>query len=510
MTVPDIVTGAEQLDIWPLRARRAIAIAVAVGVALRFAALAQNRSLWRDEASLVFNLRHRGVLGFATPLDHDQGAPPGFFSLAQNVGGLLGGSELAYRAVPFAASCAALVLAAVLFRRRFTPIAAVVAVALLALSPALVFYATQVKQYSLDVALALAVLLVADEAARRQWSTRSCLALAAMGAVAVLCSHPSTFVLAPVGIAAAISARTDRQALLRLVAVGATWAGVWLGGYLAWARSLNESAFLRDYWAAGFLPLPPITAADLYQWRAVLGTIYEPLLSPPAMAFGVTMSLIGLWQLWRRQSATLALLVAPWFLVVLASSFELYPAVERMVLFVVPAVAVTIGVGAEQLGVALSKHRARLPPLPAVLLIILVLPTALARTLEPPHEVEELRPLLAQVRGGVAGDTVLVTRTAQAAWDYYAHRLDLSPGRVVRADAGHRNAAVAAAAVATVDGEAAVWVVDVAFWQPRGSLDPVLVQALDAAGQRLEEHHRPGASVYLYDLSDDAPSASSQ
>ncbi len=473
--------------------------AVIVGVVVRGWELAQARSLWRDEASLVFNLRHRGTFGFAAPLDHDQGAPPGFFVLAQTFGHLFGGSETAYRLVPFLAACSSLVLAAVLARRHLSPITGTVAVTLLALSHKLTYYAAETKQYSVDLAAGLAILLVADEAARRRWSPASCLGLAAAGAVAILLSYPATLILATVGIAAMVNARDERAVQIRLAAVGASWFVVLGGTYLAWTHNLNDNPFLHDFWDEAFLPIPPTSGADLDQWSSALRTFFNPLLPSGLLLLTVGLSVLGLYRLARHCPQIAALMAAPACLVILASSLELYPAAGRMVIFLLPYVAVTVGAGVEHLGNALTRHRPALMALPAVLLVLLAVPSTVDRVIETPG-MEELHPLLVAVRGAEPGDAVLVTRTAAAAWDYYADRLDLEPGRVVFADADHNDPVDAEEAVALVDGEESVWVVDVAYWRPRGSLDPALVDALDAAGQRVQEHHDEGASVYLYNL----------
>src|SRR4051794_40627579 len=63
---------------------------VAVGALLRLREYAADRSLWRDEASLVHNILHRGWLGFDHPLDFNQGTPPGFFVIEHGVASIFG------------------------------------------------------------------------------------------------------------------------------------------------------------------------------------------------------------------------------------------------------------------------------------------------------------------------------------------------------------------------------------------------------------------------------------
>jgi len=137
---------------------------VALGAALRLRAYLVDRSLWRDEAALTYNLLHRGALGFNKPLDFQQGTPPGFFLLEKAVIAVAGSSEEALRALPLFAGVAVLAVALVLARRHLEPTVGLVALALCAVSPGLTYYSNEVKQYSTDVLLALLVMLAASSA----------------------------------------------------------------------------------------------------------------------------------------------------------------------------------------------------------------------------------------------------------------------------------------------------------------------------------------------------------
>lgn len=191
-------------------AQRALGWAiVAVGAALRLREYLANRSLWRDEAMLVFNLRHRDALGFTTPLDHNQGTPPGFFVVDQAVGSLGGQSELAYRFVPFVAAIGVLILAMVLVRRHLEPVAGLVALALVALSSALVYFAAEVKSYELDV------LVHSPPGSRSRWPssgtwTTEAARCAVVGAVGLVLTAE---------VAAVVRPRSDLLATALLVVV---------------------------------------------------------------------------------------------------------------------------------------------------------------------------------------------------------------------------------------------------------------------------------------------------
>lgn len=490
----------QTIDRWPDGAVLALWLAVAVGVVLRLRELLHNRSLWRDEASLVFNLRHRDILGFTTPLDHDQGTPPGFFVLAQTVGRALGGSETAYRTVPFVAACTALVVAAVLVRRRLPPIAGVVTLWLLAVSWTLIYYGAEVKQYGPDVAIMLLMLLVADEADRRSWSAMACAGFGVAGSLALLASYPSVFVLPVVGLAALCHARQDRRAIVRLLLVGSVWCATLGGSYFAWSRDLNDNDFLRRFWAEGFLPIPPASWADVRQWGRALDTLYAQTFPSRAVLLGVGLAAAGIVAVARRNRSLISLLLAPWLLVAVASSFELYPAIERSVLFLVPLLAVLIAAGVDALASALERHRPGAAILTTVLVCLLAAGPAVRDFLRPAN-LEEMRPLLASLRSHLVGSTVFVTESAEVTWDYYSDRLHLEPARVVVADFERHDEDGARAAARALIGEGEVWVFDAAFWEQRDVLDPAVRQAFDDSGTRIAARHEVGVSAYVYDLS---------
>jgi 4-amino-4-deoxy-L-arabinose transferase-like glycosyltransferase len=375
--------------------------------------------------------------------------------LAQTVGRWLGGSEWAYRAVPFVASCAVLVLAAALSRRHLSAISGLTAVALLAFSTTLVYYAAEVKQYPVDVALALLMVWIIDSASRRRWCSLWWTATVLAGVVVIFTTYTSTFFLPVLGVVAFVDRRRDGRARKLLAACGAVWATAWIGSYLSWTRHLNDSDFLREFWEAGFLPLPPTSMDGLERWGGATRTLFTQLLPPQLLWLTVPLCLAGIWSL-RNRPHVLATVVVPWLLVVFAASLDLYPAIERSVLFLIPGVAAGIGVGANLAGARLHRWGRVGMFIPMALLVALSAVPALERAMSPPDQ-EELRPLLATHDSELAGAMVVATTHAYVAWDYYADRLDLRPAHVIHARNSRHDRSSAAKTVASVDGAERVW-----------------------------------------------------
>ena len=159
---PVVVTAPVRLRTAGWITVRSVTLAlVFLGIGLRFVTLIQNRNLWIDEAMLALNLVERSPRQLLEPLDWNQGAPIGFLLCVKAVIGAFGSSEWALRLVPFAGSVLGFLGFAWLARRLLSPQAAVLAIGLFAISPYLITYAAECKQYSTDAALTVGLFAVA-------------------------------------------------------------------------------------------------------------------------------------------------------------------------------------------------------------------------------------------------------------------------------------------------------------------------------------------------------------
>ena len=476
---------------------------VAGGALLRVRQYAADRSLWRDEAALVFNVLHRGYLGFSRPLDFEQGTPPGFFMAEKAVSQVFGSSELALRLVPLLCALGALVVALVLVRRHLDAPTGLVALGLMAVSPSLIYFGSEVKQYSTDTFVALLVVLAGSTTWRRRYDLRSCVVLAAAGVAGVFFSHAATFVLVGVGGVLAWPLLRDRDWVRarRLVAVGATWVVGWVTIYALFDRHLDSDRFLRDFWSQAFLPIPPTDRAGVDRWGSALSTLFAMLTGHSALVWILgPLAVIGMVRLWRTHRGVLAVLLIPWLTVVVASSRQLYPATERLVLFLIPLLAVLVAAGAV---VVADLVATRVPLLgPVILVGVVVVSGAVAvNRFGSPQPIEEMRPLYERLHADArAGDTVYVPETAVPSFDYYRTRFGAPEGRVVTgtADTGDPNAVERE--VLPLQGRSRVWLLTSAYWEPPGHATPTVTAALDRLGRRVAEYDEAGSMLVLYDL----------
>ena len=142
---------------WP-SGRVLVVFCVLIGFAFRVGVYVRDSSLWIDEAMLALNVVNRSPAELMKPLDWNQGAPLGFLMASKAAIALLGDNERAMRTIPFLASLAGLWIFPA-FANRAMPIRiARLATILFALSPNLIGYAAEFKQYELDATIAVGLL----------------------------------------------------------------------------------------------------------------------------------------------------------------------------------------------------------------------------------------------------------------------------------------------------------------------------------------------------------------
>jgi|SRR5579883_22248 len=486
----------------PTQLSLTMVVLLLVGVGLRAVALFSDRSLWLDEAMLALNLVNRTPAQLLAPLDYNQGAPVGFLLAVKGAISAFGTSEWALRLVPFLASLAGLASFAWITRRLLPPQAALLAVALLALSPYLVSYAAECKQYASDAAIAVGLLAVALGLLEGRGGFARWALLAGVGAAAVWCSHPATFVLGGIGTALLLYAARERD-LNRFLAAGLTIA-CWLVSfgvcYFLCLKQLGNNKYLTDYWTDHFMPLPPKSVGDL----AWLADHFVAVFSVPG-GFGGSMiplgglaaalALIGLRELARERWPVVVALSTTAALLLLASGLHKYPVGGRLLLFLVPLATLVVANGAWTVFDALrEKNR-----FAAFVLLGLVVAGGAWPTLDVlrrPMRAEPLRPVLEDLRAEIQpGDRVYVYYSGVPAFIFYTREQPF-PAEVVTLGQDHQDdPAALRAELAQLHGR--VWVI---FSHPHNQEEMRLLATLDCRGTCERQLKRSQAAARLYRL----------
>lgn len=561
------------------------------GLVIRVLQYLSNRALWADEAKLALNLVNRSYGELLQPLAHDQIAPVGFLWAEKAAIQLLGQTEYALRLVPLVSGIVSLGLFYLLLRglldgtlpsaapvftrsdldsldskdkvecsRAFihsltlSPIALPIALALFVCLHDLVYYASEVKQYSSDVAIALLLTVLLLRVRQPKLGRRQVLVVTLAGAIALWCSHPAVFVLTGVELSYAgpalvqawrnrqrnVSHLTHRGLVMhwrkRLLMYGG-WGLSFAAFYGLTLYNHPTEGTLTTSWDYTF----PESWLDLdWLFYALKRFFRNPLRFPDVVdEVAIALFVLGCVALARRSMGRLGVLVAPVGVTLVAAYLQKYPFRDRLVLFLVPFFMVMLAIGVAYswdilqfrrscaLGTKASspdasnvdaspsawqKIRHNLGRAFNVALIAILLSIPLWRAsqfLMSSYAFEDIRPLMEYVQTyRQAGDRLYVFQKSQYQFEFYAPRYDfqsedyvisVDPDRVGERDFSAAKRAAYRQDVRQFEGER-VWFL-VADTSLRDDTE-FLVSMFESIGQRRDclETDYAASFVCLYDL----------
>ncbi|MGE5204141.1 MAG: hypothetical protein ACM3PW_00910 [Chlamydiota bacterium] len=471
----------------------------ALGIGLRLEQYFHNRSLWMDEALVGLNLIHHSLGQLTHRLDYHVVAPLAWLFAAKASNVLFGNRELALRLPVILSGVAAVVVILFLGKRLLSTPALCVAVGLFSLSRPLIYYSSELKPYGSDPAVCAVLWLVAFWTLARPTRVRITL-LGLTGAVAVWCSHTAVFVASGLGLTILgwCIAEANWRRLVAFAPALLFW-GVSFGfNYWFFVRASSHDPMLLG--AYGPLRLSLWHFADL---EHLVEMVFAFQQNPITILLGVSVFafVAGCVYCGRKSRVALSFLLSPLFFALLASSLHLYPTWGRFYLFFTPAMVVLIAAGVQAL---LEAGAAARMPLGTVAVFLLFLQPLLSarEVMTHPIETTELRPVLAYVQAHQqATDAWYVYCHSFVNYEYYAETYGMKGGTVVLGaclDRSHPQPFPQDAA--KLHGRR-VWV----LVTPPGSperLDefPMLLNAFDSRGVRLDTYWRTGAAAFLYQM----------
>jgi uncharacterized membrane protein len=417
---------------------------------------------------------------------------------------LLGKNELVLRLFPLIVGLIALWLFYLLLKQTTNGAGLLIALALFAVNPRLIYYSSEVKQYILDVAVTIGLLLMAERLFSATPSKKDFVWFTLIGLLALWFSHPALFVLAGIGLTLVVIyfQRRDYQSLRFAFSMGFVWLVNLVFFYLLVLKDLRQNNFIYDYWQGDFVPLPPWSDLGWYlstvneNIRLQFGIPYAPL-----FIFGVM--LIGWVMLWRQRREYALAIVFILFVMLTASSLQLYPVLDRMILFLIPIGLILIGKLLETIQQRLSTRPIlNIGIMLAFSMYLLYGPftTSLSYFVQPKYY-EHIRPALAYVQEKVkAGDVLYVTYGAMPAFRFYAAGYGLD---TMRSEFGERddyqNPQVILQKLDTLKGQHRVWILMSHVYE-QGDFNErdFIIAHLDQIGTKVREIRNPDTSVYLF------------
>jgi hypothetical protein len=330
---------------------------VGLGASLRLIVYARNHEFCFDERSLWGNIAGLPIHEFSSELSADQLAPFGFMILERAVVALLGVFRPIGRLFPLVSGLTALFLFRPLALKVLPRGAALVALSLFALSDDLIYYSSEVKQYSLDVAIAVAIALATVNTIGRPITGRTGWGMALLAVASPWFSFPAVFIVGGCGTVLIVSSLFSRRlcdAALWCVA-GMAWGVSFVVAYKYSLAMLSTHTSMYKFWDFAFLALWPLPLSMLRTLKTV-GILLEVFVNPLNMVHprwaGVLLPLmvllIGTMVLARRSWRAFVVFVVPIVLAMIASALRRYPFHGRLILELVPALYLLIGLGAHR------------------------------------------------------------------------------------------------------------------------------------------------------------------
>ena len=383
------------------------------------------RNLWTDEAwvalaALAPTPGDALILGRSTPPFYTLA----LWGLAQG----FGGSEAVLRSLSFAFGVGTLTLFWFVARRLASRAASLLGLALVAVSPVLVYFSKELKQYSGDAFFAVLVIWLAERV-KEDGRGSAWLALALAGPLALGFSHGAVFVL-PV-VLGVLWLETDRLQRLRVVGLAILWGLALAAFYLLFYRH-QVDPMLVDYWAGDFPDFSGLLPFLLW-FGGALGRYFHYFFNyffaiSWGWLWGVVLTAMGLLALaWEGPRRLLVYWGGPLLLALVAAACHRYPFMghfngSRLLLFSAPWLYLLAAVGMTTAFLWLWRRPQRwLAPVLAGIILLTTQPLALVREdLRPQANRQELQPLAAYLKSHLhPGDRVYVYFHAIYPFKYY-------------------------------------------------------------------------------------------
>lgn len=233
-----------------------------IGITLRLVQYLYNRSLWLDESYLA-----NGLIDFQNsifePLPNKQSAPILFLIIERGFIRLFGTSEYALRLFPLLSSLISLPLAYSFFKKiSDKKMAVLIAFSFFAISPYLIYYSSELKQYASDV---LVFLMLTNIALSRFDQRKKYFLLTIAGVVSIFLSNISVFVLVFVFLYLLFEQIRRKKIKWDYIFSGIILLSIFSFYYLKFVHNHPHKEFMVDYWEKAFMPIN-IFSTTFWSW----------------------------------------------------------------------------------------------------------------------------------------------------------------------------------------------------------------------------------------------------
>jgi len=515
-----------------------IYLLIVLGIILRVVQCLYNRSLWLDESFIGLNVMNRSFLELLKPLDFGQAAPLGFILIEKIVSFIFGNSEYALRLFPLVSGIISIFLFYGIIKRWLDEKAVPIALILFVISERLIYFSSEVKQYSSDVMVSLLLLFIFTKYLEKEKVKFLDFVIPGLiGSLAVWFSFSSFFILAGFGITIFLMYIKKREyyKFRPLFFIFFLWGISSMLNFLVSLNGISINPDLVEYFQYDFMPLQIKSFQDIFWFLKAFYKFFSFTLGLPALRSiigwhsftnGIGISEFSMCSLYTRVTlAVIALLVfnagliffvgtysfflkskekffiliSPFFVSLFVSGLRLYPFVGRTNIFLVPIAFIFIAEG-----VFFLKKTIKSKIISLVIIVLLFSYPILSSgyNIIKSNKVEEIRPVIEYVNDNWQdGDLLYVYKFSIPAFTYYYERKDLKHLNIFYGEIISQELVDWGKESEQLIGKNRVWfLISHNYKFGIKSDEGNLLNYFDKKGVRVESYKKEGASVYLYDF----------
>lgn len=313
---------------------------VLIGIFLRVYVYLQNVSFFHDEGGLALNLLEKSYGQLFFKLDYNQQAPPLFLILSKFMVSEFGVSELALRFMPCCFSIASLILFAFLCFKTFkTCLSIAVALFLFSFSVSFVHFAQVFTKYSSDIFCTVLVLFVVFSLDFKKLTGKKVLLLSVLTAISFWFSYTMVFTVFSIGLVflvKSILSKDSDNIKKCILFLNINFLVVVFYSFLNLYESATREG-LYECWVniGGFFPNTLIEIKNLFFFLFNIHSMFG--------IFAICiLFILGLVTWYKKDNFKFWILVLPIISVFMAGAFHLYPASDRLLLFLMPNIIIIL------------------------------------------------------------------------------------------------------------------------------------------------------------------------
>jgi len=378
-----------------------------------------NRSLWIDEASLALNIINKDFLELTKPLDYNQVAPVGFLFIERVSILIFGKNELALRIFPLISFLTSIYLFYLLSNDLVkNKIITLLATSIFSITLLLLRYSSEVKQYSIDVLIAIVILYFCF---RLQFNrNKSIFLYGIIGGITIWFSNISIIILFTTGVYL-LYFEAYKHKHYKILFPVLFWVVSFIVYYYLFINNHPHTEFQVNWWNRqhAFLPLNPFSKYFYLFLLRANKTIYNLLFDFGHFWFiPLIISLSSIvFLLKQKKYIILYFCLTPIIVHLLLSSLKLYPFYTRVLLYITPLVILILSIG---LYYIVEFINAKIIRLPYFLLIVPVIIMFYPIYQSFPIKKEEIKDSLSYIDQNIKNDEeIYIYYGARRAFTFY-------------------------------------------------------------------------------------------